>query len=294
MTQDPTSQPVPTPAVLAATTLPDAATLASLRDLAERVALAAAELVRTTSPAQVTVAATKSSPVDVVTAMDAASEVLLRRLILAERPGDAILGEEDGHVAGTSGLTWVIDPIDGTVNYLYGVPAYAISVAVVAGVPDPLEWTALAGCVASVPSGTVWTASLGGGATRDGEPICVNAATDLSQSLVGTGFGYGSERRAAQAQVLTHVLPRVRDIRRIGSAALDLCMVAQGTLDLVYERGLNPWDMAAGALIVTEAGGAVTGLRGIPASPAMTVAGPAGSVAELVDLLTEHDADRGA
>ena len=256
-----------------ASSLPDAAGLAALRSLAERAALAAADLVRSTRPDQVTVAATKSSPVDVVTAMDAASEVLLRRLILAERPHDAILGEEDGHVAGTSGLTWVIDPVDGTVNYLYGVPAYAISVAVVAGTPDPREWTALAGCVVHVSGGTSWTASRGGGATRDGVPISVNAAKDLSQSLVGTGFGYASERRAAQAQVLTHVLPRVRDIRRIGSAALDLCMVAQGTLDLVYERGLNPWDMAAGGLVATEAGARLETRPGVGGTTCV-VAGP--------------------
>ena len=195
--------------------LPDAATLVALRSLAERVALAAAELVRSTRPDTVTVAATKSSSVDVVTAMDAASEALLRELILAERPDDAILGEEDGHVAGTSGLTWVIDPIDGTVNYLYGIPAYAVSVAVVAGPGDPLEWTALAGAVVAVVGGTSWTASRGGGATRDGQPIAVNDAKDLSQSLVGTGFGYASERRAAQAQVLVHVLPRVRDRKSV-------------------------------------------------------------------------------
>ena len=277
-----------------APSLPDDATLVALRDLAERAARAAADLVRSTRPDEVTVAATKSSPVDVVTAMDAASEALLRELILAERPDDAILGEEDGHVAGTSGLTWVVDPIDGTVNYLYGIPAYAVSVAVVAGPPDPREWTALAGAVVAIVGGTSWTAARGAGATRDGQPIAVNAAKDLSQSLVGTGFGYGSERRAAQAQVLVHVLPRVRDIRRIGSAALDLCMVADGTLDLVYERGLNPWDMAAGALIVAEAGGVATGLRGLPASPTMTVAGAQASVAELALLLTEHGADQGA
>ena len=274
--------------------LPDAATLDALRDLAERAARAAADLVRRTRPDEVTVAATKSSPVDVVTAMDAASEALLRELILAERPDDAILGEEDGHVAGTSGLTWVIDPIDGTVNYLYGIPAYAVSVAVVAGKADPREWTALAGAVVAVVDGSSWTAARGRGATRDGRPITVNSAKDLSQSLVGTGFGYGSERRAAQAQVLVHVLPQVRDIRRIGSAALDLCMVAEGTLDLVYERGLNPWDMAAGALVVEEAGGVATGLRGMPASPAMTVAGPQESVAALARLLEQNDADQGA
>jgi len=272
----------------------DAALVTALRRLAERVAAEAADLVRTTSPARVEVAATKSSPVDVVTAMDAASEVLIRRLILEARPDDAILGEEDGHVAGTSGLTWVVDPIDGTVNYLYGIPSYAVSIAVVAGTGDPETWDALAGCVVRVPDGRSWSAGRGEGATVDGEPIHVNEATELSLSLVGTGFGYASERRAAQARVLTHVLPRVRDIRRIGSAALDLAMVAEGQLDLVFERGLNPWDMAAGALLVTEAGGAVTGLRGRGASPDMTVAGPVGSAGELATLLAGLDADSGA
>lgn len=271
----------------------DAALVTELRRLAERVAAEAADLVRTTSPARVEVAATKSSPVDVVTAMDAASEQLLRRLILEARPDDAILGEEDGHVAGTSGLTWVVDPIDGTVNYLYGIPAFAVSVAVVAGTGDPETWEALAGCVVRVPDGRSWSAGRGEGATADGTPIRVNEATDLALSLVGTGFGYAAERRAAQAQVLTQLLPRVRDIRRIGSAALDLAMVAEGQLDLVYERGLNPWDMAAGALLVTEAGGTVSGLRGRRASPDMTVAGPASSVAELTALLAGLDADSG-
>lgn len=271
----------------------DAALVTELRRLAERVATEAADLVRTTSPARVEVAATKSSPVDVVTAMDAASEQLLRRLILEARPDDAILGEEDGHVAGTSGLTWVVDPIDGTVNYLYGIPAFAVSVAVVAGTGDPETWEALAGCVVRVPDGRSWSAGRGEGATADGAPIRVNEATDLALSLVGTGFGYAAERRAAQAQVLTQLLPRVRDIRRIGSAALDLAMVAEGQLDLVYERGLNPWDMAAGALLVTEAGGTVSGLRGRRASPDMTVAGPASSVAELTALLAGLDADSG-
>lgn len=274
--------------------LPDATLVAELRALAERVAVAASDMVRESRPTTVEVAATKSSSVDIVTQMDAASEILLRKLILEARPTDAILGEEDGHVSGTSGLTWVVDPIDGTVNYLYGIPAYAVSVAVVAGSGDPEEWTALAGCVVHIGDGRRWTASRGGGATRDGVPIHVNAPTTLEQSLVGTGFGYAAQRRAAQAQVLAQVLPKVRDIRRIGSAALDLCMVAEGQLDLVYERGLNPWDMAAGALLVAEAGGVVTGLRGRAAARDMTVAGPAESVARLADLLTSLDADQGA
>jgi myo-inositol-1(or 4)-monophosphatase len=283
--------PMTSSAPYSETVLPNAELIAELRALAERAARAAADLVRTKRPDQVEVAMTKSSSVDVVTHMDAASEVLLRQLILEARPDDAILGEEDGHVAGTSGLTWVIDPIDGTVNYLYGIPAYAISVAVVAGPADPEHWTALVGCVVQVVGGHCWIASRGAGATRDGEPIRVNASKELGQSLVGTGFGYTAERRAAQAQVLSTVLPLVRDIRRIGSAALDLCMVADGRLDLTYERGLNPWDMAAGALIVVEAGGVVTGLRGAPASPAMTVAGAVDAVTELCGLLAELGAD---
>lgn len=276
--------------------LPDhgAEQVAALRDLAERVARAAADLVRSTRPGQVEVASTKTSSVDIVTQMDADSEELLRRLILAERPDDAILGEEEGHAAGRSGLTWVIDPIDGTVNYLYGIPAFAVSVAVVDGPPSPESWTILAGCVVDVTTGAVWSASRGGGATRDGAPLVVGPAKELSQSLVGTGFGYESARRAAQAEVLTTVLPLVRDIRRIGSAALDLCMVADGRLDLTYERGLKPWDMAAGALIVQEAGGVVSGLDGRPASGDMTVAGPASSVAALARILADLGAGSGA
>lgn len=237
------------------------------------------------------VAATKSSEVDPVTVMDRASEDLLRELIAAERPADAILGEEGDDVAGTSGLTWVLDPIDGTVNYLYGVASWAVSVAVVAGPPDPASWTVLAGCVHSVADGRTWSAGLGEGATRDGAPIRVGAAASLGTSLVGTGFGYDAGRRAHQAQVLARVLPKIRDIRRLGSAAIDLCLLADGSIDLYYERGLNPWDMAAGAVVATEAGAVVTGLRGAPAGQAMTVAGPRRLVEELAEILEAADAD---
>jgi myo-inositol-1(or 4)-monophosphatase len=239
----------------------------------------------------VVVAATKSSDVDPVTVMDRASEDLLREMIAAERPDDAILGEEGDDVAGTSGLTWVLDPIDGTVNYLYGVASWAVSVAVVAGPPEPASWTVLAGCVHSVADGRTWSAGLGEGATRDGEPIRVGTPTSLGASLVGTGFGYDAARRSHQAQVLAQVLPKIRDIRRLGSAAIDLCLLADGSLDLYYERGLNPWDMAAGAVVATEAGAVVTGLRGGPATNAMTVAGPAELVAQLAAILEAADAD---
>lgn len=271
--------------------LPDGVTVTALRDLAVRLATAAGALVREGRPERVVVAATKSSDVDPVTVMDRASEDLLREMIAAERPDDAILGEEGDDVAGTSGLTWVLDPIDGTVNYLYGVASWAVSVAVVAGPPEPASWTVLAGCVHSVADGRTWSAGLGEGATRDGEPIRVGAPTSLGASLVGTGFGYDAARRAHQAQVLAQVLPKIRDIRRLGSAAIDLCLLADGSLDLYYERGLNPWDMAAGAVVATEAGAVVTGLRGGPATNAMTVAGPTELVAQLAAILEAADAD---
>jgi myo-inositol-1(or 4)-monophosphatase len=282
---DPRS-PDPTPA-----TPPDAATVRELVALAEELARAAGHLVRDGRPDRVDVAATKSSPIDVVTAMDLASEALLRKMLAERRPGDGVLGEEEGHVAGTTGLTWVLDPIDGTVNYLYGIPAYAISVAVVAGEPDPATWIAVAGCVHSVADARTYTAGRGLGAQLDGRPIRVNPARPLAQSLLGTGFGYTVERRRAQARVVAALLPQVRDIRRIGSAALDLCAVASGGLDLHYERGLRPWDHAAGALVAQEAGALVSGLRGRPAGEEMTVAGAPGTVAELISLLEDLEAD---
>ncbi len=272
--------------------LPDVALTRELLDLAQSFARSAGRLVREGRPDRVDVAATKSSAVDVVTAMDLSSEQHLRQLIARHRPDDGILGEEEGLLAGTSGLTWVLDPVDGTVNYLYGIPAYAISVAVVAGEPDPLRWTAVAGSVHSVADGRTYAAGRGLGATCDGVVVRSNDVRELATSLVGTGFGYTTARRSAQGRVVAELLPLVRDIRRIGSAALDLCRVAEGTLDLHYERGLNPWDLAAGALIAQEAGAVVTGLRGVPASAEMTVAGPAGTVAELAALLERLGADR--
>jgi myo-inositol-1(or 4)-monophosphatase len=271
--------------------LPDDVTVADLRELAERLARAAGDLVRTGRPDRVEVASTKSSATDVVTRMDADSEALLRREIAAARPDDAVLGEEDGASSGTSGITWVVDPIDGTVNYLYGVASYAVSVAAVVGAPDPQEWTVLAGAVHSVVDGRTWTAGLGGGATVDGRSLRVVEPTSLAQCLVGTGFGYDADRRRAQARVLVEVLPRVRDIRRLGSAAIDLCLVASGELDLYYERGLNPWDMAAGGLVAQEAGAVLTGLRERAADHEMTVAGASGRVGELVRLLEDVGAD---
>ncbi|SDS45564.1 myo-inositol-1(or 4)-monophosphatase [Paraoerskovia marina] len=272
----------------------DAPTTASLRALAVRIAEEAGRQVRDGRPDVVQVAATKSSVVDVVTQADADSEALIRRIIGTERPDDGILGEEDAYVAGRSGLTWVVDPIDGTVNYVYDVASYAVSVAVVEGGPDPLTWTARAGAVHDVTTGQTWSAGAGEGAFLDGSPIRCAQPRPLGESLVGTGFGYDAARRASQARVLATVLPQVRDIRRLGSAAVDLCLVAQGRLDAYYERGLNPWDLAAGALVAQEAGAVVVGLRGARADASMTVAGPAATVADLGRILEGVDADSDA
>jgi myo-inositol-1(or 4)-monophosphatase len=271
--------------------LPDPAEVRALTELAERLARSAGDLIRATSPERVQVAATKSSDVDPVTAMDLASETHLRALLAEHRPQDGVLGEEHGLEPGTSGLTWVLDPIDGTVNYLYGVPAFAVSVGVVAGEPDPARWTPVAGCVHAVADGRTYTAGRGQGAFRDGRRLEVNPARPLATSLVGTGFGYLEQRRRAQGRVLAALLPQVRDIRRIGSAALDLCRVAEGSLDAHYERGLNPWDLAAGQIIAIEAGAQVSGLRGRPAGVEMSVVGPAATVHELAALLAELGAD---
>ncbi len=263
----------------------------TLVDVAEALAREAGALILDGRRRHVSVAATKSSAQDVVTAMDLASEALLRRRLAELRPDDGILGEEEGFQAGTSGITWVVDPIDGTVNYLYGLPAYAVSVAAVVGPPQPATWTALAGCVFAPEDGRTYTAGRGLGARLDGRVLQVNAARTLIDSLVGTGFGYTASRRTSQARIVAELLPRVRDIRRVGSAALDLCTLAAGGLDLYYERGLQPWDLAAGALVAQEAGAQVTGLRGQPAQEAMTVAGSAERVTELIALLEGLGAD---
>ncbi|WP_240645823.1 inositol monophosphatase family protein [Georgenia sp. SYP-B2076] len=255
-----------------------------LMALCERLAREAGDHVRAAGSG-VAVAGTKTSVNDVVTAVDREVEQLLRTRIAQARPGDAFLGEEDGAVAGTTGLTWVVDPIDGTVNFLYGIPSYSVSVAVVSGAPDPRTWTVLAGCVHAVTAGTTWSAGRGLGAWRDGERLRIKDAVPLGQALVSTGFGYTEERRREQAGIVAQILPQVRDIRRIGSVAIDLCLVADGRLDAHYERGLNAWDVAAGTLVVTEAGGTVEGLSGLPASKAMTVAGAAPLVAELTAAL---------
>ncbi|WP_426566712.1 inositol monophosphatase family protein [Angustibacter sp. McL0619] len=264
----------------------DAPERLALLELAERAARAAGDLIRDERPDDLGVALTKSSPTDVVTVMDQRSEQLLRDLLLSERPDDGLLGEEGGDVPSRSGITWVVDPIDGTVNYLYGIPAYAVSIAAVTGDPrDPAGHEVLAGCVHNPVSGETFTATLGGGSYLDGRPLRVNDVHDLGQCLLATGFGYAAERRRKQAQVIAALLPLVRDIRRIGSGALDLCQVACGRVDAYLERGLMPWDLAAGGLVAREAGARVSGLRNAPAGHDLVLAAAPRLHADLQHLL---------
>jgi myo-inositol-1(or 4)-monophosphatase len=229
-----------------------------------------------------------------VTAVDRDTEERIRSMVLDARPDDGILGEEDDAHVGTSGLNWVVDPIDGTVNLLYDIPAWAVSIAVVDGPPDPLHWSALAGVVVNPVTGEVFEASRGGGARLGDRELRVNDDVELSRALIGTGFGYAVERRRTQAEVLLQVLPRVRDIRRIGSAALDLSALAAGRLDGgFYERGLNPWDHAAGALIAREAGGRVGGVNGGPESGELLVAAAPSVYDGLLELLLAAGAATG-
>jgi myo-inositol-1(or 4)-monophosphatase len=260
--------------------------LPALLALVEQVAREAGALALQAREHAVGVTATKSSPTDVVTAADTAAERLVRDRVSRERPLDAVVGEEGQDRAGSSGLTWVVDPIDGTVNYVYGIPRFATAIAV----ED--EVGPLVGVVHAPALGETFTAIRGRGAYRDGRPLAVSDETRLDRSLVGTGFGYRAERRARQARVVAAVLPQVRDIRRFGAASLDLCDVACGRLDGYYEQGLQPWDLAAGSLVVAEAGGVVSGLRGEPAGERLTVASGPGLHAALVAVLTDLDADR--
>ena len=228
--------------------------------IARSIAVEAGALAALRRSEGVEVAASKSSPVDIVTEADRETERLIRSRLAELRPDDGILGEEGETSSGTSGLNWVVDPIDGTVNFLYGIPHYAVSIAVVEGDPDPLTWTALAGAVFNPASGELFTATAGGGAFLGDAAITVAEAVPLSQALIGTGFAYDSGMRGKQGALVAQLLPLVRDIRRQGTASLDLCFVASGRLNAYFERTLSPWDHAAGALIAREAGATVKGL----------------------------------
>ncbi|MET9486706.1 inositol monophosphatase family protein [Nocardia sp. NPDC006630] len=257
----------------------DGTDIAELRRVAVHLAETAAAHVRARRPEVFGPGAvaddavqSKSTPTDPVTIVDTETEALVRKLVAELRPGDLVLGEEDGGTLADDpdAVQWVVDPIDGTVNFVYGIPAYSVSVAAVRG------GRSVAGAVADVVAGATYSAGLGLGAHRTplgGEPIPLrcNPVESVSMALLATGFAYAPKRRARQGELIAELLPQIRDIRRLGSAALDLCMVAEGRVDAHYEHGLNLWDWAAGALIAAEAGARLT-------LPAPTASGSAGEL----------------
>ncbi len=266
-----------------------------LLDLAEAAAREAASMLAARrSAGRPGVVATKSSPTDVVTEADRTAETMIIERIRADRPGDAFLGEEGGQSDASAGseaglvVRWIIDPLDGTVNYLYGLPDFAVSIAA------EVDGEIVAGVVHMPERGEVFTAVTGGGAWlraagRPPEPMRCNSGVPLARALVATGFGYAAPRRRVQGEVVAALLPLVRDIRRAGSAAVDLCSLAAGRVDAYYERGVNYWDIAAGGLIAREAGATMGGLFGHPAGPDLTVAAGPGLFDELTGQLARFN-----
>lgn len=257
-----------------------------LKDLATEIAREAGELAHRRRREGVHLAATKSTLADIVTDADREVEALIRARIAAVRPDDGFLGEESEAESGVSGITWIVDPIDGTVNYAYGMPAYNVSIAAVRGTPDPQSWEALAGVVNAPALGEIFAAAQGHGAWSGEERLAVTTET-AAGALLATGFGYDPATHDGDLATVRHVMPMARDLRRSGSAALDLAYVAAGRLDGYYERGLKPWDFAAGALLVTEAGGAVSRLD-VDSTRPMLIAGGQDVHARLLALLSEN------
>lgn len=259
--------------------------LVALLDVAVDLATQAGDLLMDGFATRRATVGTKTSATDMVTDLDRASEQLIVDGLLAARPDDAILAEEGATREGTTGVRWVIDPLDGTTNYLYGLPAFAVSIAAEAG------GRSIVGVVVDPSRDEVFAATTGGGARLNGRAISVSATSDLSTALVGTGFGYLPEQRSRQAAVLTQVLPAVRDVRRLGAAALDLCWVACGRLDAYYEQGIQHWDVAAGGLVALEAGACVEGLEDAGAGDGTArVMAATPAVADPLRRLLDHSA----
>lgn len=246
--------------------------------LAERVARAAGELLLERYDGPVRGVASKSTRTDMVSDADRDAEALIQRLLAQERPEDGLLAEEGASAPGENGRRWVVDPLDGTTNYLYRFPSWAVSVAL------EQDEDAVVGVVHDPLADETFTATRGEGAHLNGEPIAVGGAEQLATALVATGFYYDAEMRARQARLLVELLPQLRDIRRAGAAALDMCMVGCGRVDGYYERGVSRWDWAAGALVAAEAGASVRALGGEPFG--LCVAAPG-----IVDGLTALVAD---
>ncbi|GAB3602845.1 inositol monophosphatase family protein [Microbacterium aureliae] len=245
-----------------------------LQSIAVEIAREAGDLARRRRSEGVAIAATKSALADIVTEADREVEQLTRTRLSEARPEDGFLGEESGAERGTSDITWVVDPIDGTVNYAYGIPSYAVSIAAVAGEPDPAQWQALAGAVFSPAIGELFRVAKGEGAWLDRTRLAVNPDTGPAGALLATGFGYDPSTHAGDLARVARVMPLARDLRRSGAASLDFAFVAAGRLDGYFEPGLQPWDHAAGALLVQEAGGRVWREGGTAARRLMIAAGP--------------------
>jgi len=257
-----------------------------LRDLARGIATEAGELARRRRAEGVRIAASKSTLADIVTEADREVEALIRDRLVKQRPHDGFLGEESEPTAGESGITWIVDPIDGTVNYASGMPTYAVSIAAVRGGDSFETWEALAGVVHLPALGETFEAARGEGsrvASASGTASLRVTSDFPAGALIATGFGYDAATHAGDILTLQAVMPLARDVRSIGAAAVDLSYVAAGRLDGFFERGLKPWDIAAGALIVEEAGGSVVELPEDPFGRRMTIAGDADLVARVTD-----------
>lgn len=233
------------------------ALLDELQQVAMEVATGAAQVLQQYTPGRLREVSTKSTPTDLVSEADRASEAYIVSQLQRARPSDSVLGEEGSSYRGISGVSWVADPLDGTTNFLFNVPAYSVSLAAL------YDGQPVVGVVVDPARKETWSATAGRGAWCNGSACHVaSGRSELATALVATGFSYSPENRAEQAAVLPYLLPAVRDIRRFGSAALDLCWVAGGRFDAFYESGLNDWDWAAGRVICEEAGGEVTMLPG--------------------------------
>jgi myo-inositol-1(or 4)-monophosphatase len=262
-----------------------------VKDIAIELAREAGELIVAGRAGDIAVQKTKSSSVDIVTAVDQASEELLFSRLEALRPEDGFLGEEGRTKESVSGTTWVVDPIDGTVNFFYNIPHYAVSIAAVSGNPVPGSWLVEAAVVYNPVTQEMFHASRGEGAFLGDKRLHITEPPSLDQALLGTGFAYSDAMRREQARVLVDILPQFRDIRRQGTASLDFAYVASSRLDLYYERTLMPWDHAAGELLVTEAGGVIEGLADMPPGREGIFAGHPTLVHRLQELLHELGAD---
>jgi len=257
-----------------------------LTDLAARIAREAGDLARTRRAEGVHLAATKSTLADIVTDADREVEGLIRARLRDARPGDGFLGEESDPEPGNTGITWVVDPIDGTVNYAYGIPSYAVSIAAVRGRAVPGEWEALAAAVYAPASGELFTAARGEGAWLAEQRLSVTTDAPAG-ALLATGFGYDPATHDGDLATVRRVMTVARDLRRAGAASLDLAFVAAGRLDGYFERGLKPWDHAAGALLVSEAGGHVSFMDAESTRP-MLIAGGTQVHARILEILRDE------